>query len=238
MLPATQVIEFDEAGIHIRGRENKTESVFSPSTPGIYSAPEYPEVISERSSQMRIVLLRHGEPDVPSPGKLKASEIPRWIELYNAAGLKIGHRPSREAIEIANDCNAIVCSDLPRSVESARALGVKKVNHIESVFREMALPYARFPSPRLSPYMWLVLFRALWFLGYSANGESLHEARLRASNGANRLTAIAEHSGSVLLVGHGITNRFIATELLSSGWKGPGDPGKRYWEYGVYQYAI
>ncbi len=186
---------------------------------------------------MRIVLLRHGKPDVPKLGKLRASEICQWIESYNSAGLKIGNSPSRKAIEIANDCNAIVCSDLPRSVESARALGIKEVNHVESMFREMGLPYANFPSPKLSLNTWAVIFRVLWFLGYSSNGESLREAKLRASNGASRLKEIAENNRSVLLVGHGFVNRFIAKELLSNGWQGPVNPGKRYWEFGVYEYA-
>jgi broad specificity phosphatase PhoE len=186
---------------------------------------------------MRIVLLRHGKPDVPKLGKLRASEIYQWIESYNSAGLNIEHRPSREAIEIANNCNTIVCSDLPRSIESARALGVREVNHIESMFREMGLPYASFPSPKLSPNIWAALFRVLWFFGYSSNGESLREAKLRASNGASMLKEIAANTGSVLLVGHGFVNRFIAKELLSNGWQGPASPGKKYWEFGIYEYA-
>ena len=183
---------------------------------------------------MRIVLLRHGKPDVPEHGKLKVNEIHQWIESYNSAGLSIEHRPSREAIEIANNCNAIVCSNLPRSVESARALGLREVIYIESLFREMGLPYASFPSPRLSPNIWVTFFRVLWFLGFSSNGESLREARLRASTGASRLKEIAANTGSVLLVGHGFVNRFIAKELLSSGWQGPSSPGRKYWEFGVY----
>lgn len=185
---------------------------------------------------MKIVLLRHGKPDIPEFGKLRASEILRWIESYNSAGIMKDHQPSREAVEIANNCNAVVCSDLPRSVESAEALRIKGVNHIEPVFREMGLPYANWPSPKLSSSVWAALFRILWFLGYSSNAESLRAAKLRASSGANRLKEIAYNNDSVLLVGHGFVNRFIAKELLSNGWQGPANPGKKYWEFGVYEY--
>ncbi|MDD5578171.1 MAG: phosphoglycerate mutase family protein [Methylobacter sp.] len=186
---------------------------------------------------MRIVLLRHGEPDVPEITRLRASEIHYWIKSYNAAGLKAGHGASPEAIEIANHCNAVVCSNLPRSFESALALGIKEVNYREPILREMELPYFGFPSPKLSPHIWAALFRTLWFLGNSSNGESLGEGRLRASNATARLKEIAENTESVLLVGHGLVNSFIAKELLSNGWRGPVSPGKKYWEFGIYEYT-
>jgi len=186
---------------------------------------------------MQIVLLRHGKPNVPKHGRLRANELHKWIESYNSAGIVPEPVPSRDAIKISNACNAVVCSDLPRSVESAKALGVKGINVIEPAFREMGLPFGSFPPLKLSPNIWARFFRALWFLGYSSNSESIREARLRASNGANRLKEMAINDGSVLLVGHGIVNRFIAKELLSNGWKGPENPGKKYWNFGVYEYA-
>lgn len=186
---------------------------------------------------MLIVLLRHGKPDFPEHGKLRVGEIHRWVESYNSAGLVAQHKPSKQAIEVANSCNAVVCSNLPRSVESAYALGVNEIDFIEPIFREMELPHGSFPSPKLSPNFWAALFRFLWFFGYSSNGESLREAKSRASMGANRLKEIAENNGSVLFVGHGFVNRFIAKELLSTGWHGPMNPGKQFWEFGVYEYA-
>jgi len=186
---------------------------------------------------MKIVLIRHGKPDIPKPGKIRAREVHQWIKSYNAAGLKLDHKPSKEAIEIASNCKVVVCSDLPRSMESARALGVRGIDFTDSMFREARLPYSCFPSPKLSPRIWEVLSRVFWFFGYSSNGESFREAKRRASNGANRLKEIAENTGSVILVGHGFVNRFIAKELLLNGWQGPVSPGKKYWEFGVYKYT-
>ncbi|MBL3601106.1 MAG: histidine phosphatase family protein [gamma proteobacterium endosymbiont of Lamellibrachia anaximandri] len=184
---------------------------------------------------MRIVLLRHGKPDVPELGRMRVSELCHWIKAYNSAGLKRSQRPSEKAVEIAAGCNVVVCSDLPRSAESAEILGVEVVDFKASIFREMELPSANWPSPRLPPEIWAVFFRVLWFLGYSSKGESLREARMRALSGANRLEAIAEKHGSVILIGHGLLNRSIAKALLKNGWAGPLDPGKNYWEFGVYE---
>jgi hypothetical protein len=186
---------------------------------------------------MNIVLLRHGKPDVPEYRKLRAEELHQWITSYNSAGIIPEHVPSKDAIEIANTCNLVVCSDLPRSMESAKLLRIKEINVIQSVFREMGLPFGRFPFLKMYPNKWAALFRVLWFFGYSSNSESLKEAKIRAVVGSNFLKETATKNGSVLLVGHGFMNKFIAKELLSSGWKGPEYPGRKYWEFGVYESA-
>jgi broad specificity phosphatase PhoE len=185
---------------------------------------------------MKIVLLRHGKPDMPAFGKLKASEMCQWIESYNLAGIDQELIPPTRTTEMAASCNAIVCSDLPRSVESANALKSKGEHDIlsDALFREMDLPCTNWTLLRLSPTIWVVLFRILWFLGFSPRCESYYSARLRAITGAQRLKELAAEHGSVLLVGHGLLNRFLAKELLSTDWEGSASPGKQYWEFGVY----
>jgi broad specificity phosphatase PhoE len=71
--------------------------------------------------------------------------------------------------------------------------------------------------------------------GFSRNGESLIDTRIRARQAAAKLIELAEGHRQVLLVGHGFMNRFIARELLRSGWAGPLKPGKGFWGYGVYE---
>ncbi len=185
---------------------------------------------------MQIVLLRHGKPNVPEYKKLRANELHQWIESYNLAGIVSEPVPSQGATKITNVCSTVACSDLARAIESARALRVK-ISVIEPVFREVGLPFCSFPTLKLPPNIWAALFRVLWFLGYSSNSESIHEARLRASNGAKKLIEMARNNGSVLLIGHGFVNRFIAKELLAEGWQGPKSPGKKYWEFGEYYYG-
>lgn len=183
---------------------------------------------------MKIVIVRHGKPDVPDFEKLKACELNTWIDSYNAAGI-VQKPPPVRTIEIATQCRAVVCSDFPRSTQSAAALNVK-VLHSASLFREVCLPYAKWNLLRLSPYTWALLFRIFWALGYSSHGESFRSFQLRASAGAEKLKQLATEHGSVLFVGHGLINKFIAKELLSSGWKGPRSPGWKHWAFGVYSY--
>lgn len=134
---------------------------------------------------------------------------------------------------MAQACGAVVCSDLCRSVASAERLGVS-VTHTEALFREVALPYGEWHTPKASPLFWAALFRLLWLCGYSSHGESVALAKERARQAANRLITIAKESGSVLHVGHGFMNHYISKVLIANGWNGPNNPGRKHWEFGVY----
>ena len=185
---------------------------------------------------MRVILVRHGKPALPKIDRVKAHEIRWMIELYDSAGIEEDHEPPKELVAIARACSAIVCSDLPRSVKSAEALGVSHIYASDSMFREFELPYAQWPLLKLSPYTWAAIFRVLWILGFSANSESFQAAKRRAANCASRLHQVAEECGDVLFVGHGFLNRFVAKELRASGWSGPVSPGRRFWDYAEYSY--
>ena len=185
---------------------------------------------------MKIVFMRHGKPDIPELGKISTCEFHRWIEAYNSASLDVTHKPSKQVVEIANHYNVIVCSDLRRSIESASVLGVKDIHCIDAIFREVELPYARLPSPKLVPGVWFVLYRTLWFIGYAANCESVSLARQRAAIAANRLHNKALRNNTVFCIGHSIFNSFIAKELLTKGWQGSTSIFSKHWEISEYEY--
>lgn len=189
---------------------------------------------------MKIVLLRHGQPEFDLHRHARTRYVPAQlaeiITRYTNTPLDTTVRPSVETIAMARECNAVVCSDLPRSIDSARILGHEAIQLIDPIFRESDLPHADWRFPRLSLYTWFITFRLLWLLGYSNNGESIKQARQRAATASETLTGIAESHDSVLLMGHGFMNRFIANHLRTRGWRGPKDPGKEYWGYGVYHY--
>lgn len=88
---------------------------------------------------------------------------------------------------------------------------------------------------RLLPLFGLQFLGCFGVLDTPQNGEVLSVAKKRATHGANILDVIAQNTGSVLLAGHGFMNRYIAKELLLSGWEGPLNPGMKYWEFGVYE---
>lgn len=189
---------------------------------------------------MQIVLLRHGEPETNLSNMLRlkcsAHELKTLIKIYNDSGLNRHNAPSSGALNVTKSCKTIVCSDLRRSIESAKVLAVPKIDLVDRIFRESDLPHADWHFPKLELIKWFVLFRAIWFLGYSKNGEPISTAKQRAKIAFMKLKQMAFEYGSVMLIGHGIINRLVAKNLRSNGWQGPKNPGNSYWDYGVYEY--
>jgi broad specificity phosphatase PhoE len=184
---------------------------------------------------MQILLLRHGKPRIDHHQWLTPAEFGRWVAEYDAAGIDPDHRPPSPVLDQAAGCPAVVCSPLPRSIESARALGVGNVAVPDALFREVDMPCAPLRRPRLPSSAWAVLFRLMWTAGYSANAEPLTAARRRADDCVRRLTALAAEHGSVLLVGHGSMNWLIARRLKRQGWSGPPRAPMRYWGMSTYR---
>lgn len=184
---------------------------------------------------MEIILLRHGKPKPISFNRIKAFSFINWIESYNLSGLCPTSIPTQKALSAANKCNAIICSELPRSKESAKALKIKNITLFYSQFNEAGLPGANWRSLKLYPTTWAVIFRVLWLFGYSNNSESYKEAKIRAGKSAKKLIELAKEHKTVLFVGHGIYNKLLAKQLKSLGWSGPSNPGSAHWSFGIYE---
>ncbi len=182
---------------------------------------------------MKIVLLRHGRTSLPPWPWIPACELGRWIDAYNASGTR-DNAPPAAARGAADQCTLIVTSDLLRSVESGRVLGSRTPMISNGLFREAGLPYGSAVFIRMPPSVWAVLFRFLWSFGFKTNGESLQAFRERAQSAAMLLISLARKHDSVLLVGHGLVNSYIARELLSAGWHGPGRTKIRHWGFTEY----
>ncbi len=185
---------------------------------------------------MKITLLRHGRPEYELAGNVKARELSEIARSYDLSGI-IGRAPY-EAIALIKEHNIVVCSDMVRSIQSAKALGVTEVHLATSMFNETGIPHFTRGSIKLPISVWILLLRSLWCFGFSRNGESLSAAKERAKWAAQALIKLAEQFDSVLLVGHGFINYFIARALLSNNWSGPSRPGRNYWEYGIYTRGV
>lgn len=186
------------------------------------------------NKRVQITILRHGKPEFEWERYARGSEIRSLVKIYDSAGI-IGN-PSAESLNLAGQHDYVVCSDLPRSLQSASAIGATTVHLSDSVFREMNIPYFDNLSITLPIRLWAVVLRGLWFLGFSKNTESITEAKYRAKLASEKLIELAAEHHSVLLVGHGFLNHYVAKELLANNWKGPSTPGKKYWEFSTYQY--
>ena len=184
---------------------------------------------------MKITLLRHGKPDINIPKKLASNELADFIHRYNAVGVEEKSNPSFDAIQVANTAHAIICSDLARSVTSAKKLTTKPIDVCNAMFKEAELPSASFGVVKLNPIWWFHIYRVLWFLGFSKNGESYTQTKVRARHAAQELTQISQHHGHVLFVGHGVLNYLIAKELKHFGWSGPKKSPTKHWESATYE---
>jgi broad specificity phosphatase PhoE len=183
---------------------------------------------------MEIVLIRHGKPAINTSGKTSAADFGRWVKQYDQAGIIAEHQPPNEALEIANQCSFIVCSHLPRSIESAKALNIEAPNIMSDFFRECEMPHANWTFPKLSITSWSMLFRAFQLMGYSPNAESYKAIKRRSAECAKQLAKLSEQHQSVLVIGHGALIWFLHKQLIRMGWSGPQKAATKHWGFGVY----
>ncbi|NOY72560.1 MAG: histidine phosphatase family protein [Gammaproteobacteria bacterium] len=187
---------------------------------------------------MKIVIQRHGEPDIGEWGKIPSSKMEKWITCYNKSGIIIDNKPCSESLALAKN-SFIVCSTLERSRHSVKLLEIEEFMS-DASFCEAELPVVKIPLLKMAPHAWSIIFRVFWFLGLSKNVESKKEITSRVKVACKILENLAEQHNNIFLIGHGIMNRLIAKELLQRGWDGEDAPngkkyqGYRYWEYSVF----
>ncbi|MDX8047080.1 histidine phosphatase family protein [Gracilibacillus sp. S3-1-1] len=130
----------------------------------------------------------------------------------------------------------VLTSDLKRSVDSVKILNPEVKTISATLFRETELPtlLMKLLNLKLRTSIWAVILRLLWFSGYSNECESLSDAKQRAKKASQRLIDYADEYNSVVLVGHGFFNMFIAKELQKKGWKGKRKVGVKHWNCTTY----
>jgi len=187
---------------------------------------------------VEITLIRHGKPKIDVSGKMSASDFGKRVADYDRAGIDTGHKPAKAVCEKARKCRFIVCSTLPRSIESAQALNIDTPDMTSHLFRECEMPYANWKHPKLSGTSWSILFRIFQLMGYSSNTESCKAIKARAEKCADQLAKLSKKHESVLFVGHGAIIWLIHRQLLRTGWSGPQKSARKYWEFGIYTRGV
>ena len=181
-----------------------------------------------------IVLVRHGKPTVTAQEWINGHEVPRFVSRYQAARISRNSLPSRELRLLVQSAKAVFTSDLPRSIHSAQILEPSIPVVSNSIFREIEFMF-HFPTNLYLPaIIWIILARLLWGLGYSPDSYSQLDAKNQAKQATDFLEQRFSEIGSTVLVGHGLTNLFIARELRKRGWHGPRTPNMAHWSYAVY----
>lgn len=188
---------------------------------------------------MKIILMRHGQPELDLNAikhkKLSPFAAGKIIDKYEETDLAFNTFPPSEAVNVAKNCRIAISSDLVRAVSSIQRLGIEAKATADPDFRESNLPYLKWQRPHLSFYNWCLLFRILWLFGFAQNGESIRNSRKRAKKCVIKLCEGVEADGTVLLLGHGIINRLIASELKKLNWVKIDGSGALYWSYMTFQ---
>ncbi|MBB4659199.1 histidine phosphatase family protein [Parvularcula dongshanensis] len=186
----------------------------------------------------RIITARHGKPNLDRNVKITAREYGEWWSRYDEAGLEPGQHPPQSLVDLAAECEVVLCSTLPRAIETADAIvnGARIVPR-NALFIEAPLPPPPLPFIKLSPTAWGRVSRAFWFMGYAPRGvESHRQAHKRVRRIADYLINEAQDGDDVLLCAHGYLNWMFDNHITKRGWQRIVHDGENeYWSYRAYR---
>lgn len=184
---------------------------------------------------MRIVLIRHGRPAIPTNSRTSHSEFRTYIDDYEAAGLDPESAPPEALQDLVKELTAIYTSGKPRSTDSAKALAPNAELIADPLFVEAPLASPRIPLLRMKVPAWAVMARILWHAGYHPEIENYRRAKHRASEAADILMKRAGNEGQTALVAHGYFNAMIGRELRRRGFRRSGSHRVKYWNAVIYE---
>lgn len=186
---------------------------------------------------MKIILLRHGKPDLTASKKISPHEFIQWIKDYDDAELCKSSLPPETTIEKVKASSLIICSELRRSIDSAKVLKPTQDLIFNAMFNEAGMPSTTWHFPKLPTQIWAIIFRLAWRMGFTAGGEveSFKQTTNRAKIAANELIRYAKSHDEIILVGHGIFNRLLVQQLKKSHWSRIKPLGNDYWSHGIFE---
>src|SRR5665213_2432549 len=184
---------------------------------------------------MRILLIRHGRPDIALSPRTSHAGFAAYIDAYEEAGLSPANLPPSELRDLARELDHVFTSDRPRSRQSAAALASHAELIADPLFAEAPLAAPRLPLLRMRVPKWAVVSRILWHAGFHPGIETARGAAGRAAQAADILIARARQTGVTALVAHGHFNWMIGRQLVRRGFKRTGRHQARYWNTVIYE---
>jgi len=183
---------------------------------------------------MRVILIRHGRPDIAVSPRTSHHGFRRYIDLYEEAGLDPESAPPEELLDLAGELSSIFTSGKPRARDSAKLLAPQAELIADPLFVEAPLASPRIPLLRMKVPKWAVVARILWHAGYHPKIENYRRAKHRASHAADILIGKARKEGVAVLVAHGYFNAMIGRELRRRGFAQSGSHRARFWNAVTY----
>ena len=186
-------------------------------------------------SALRIILIRHGQPDIALAPRTGHHGFRDYIDAYEAAGLEPSSLPPEELQGLVKDLGAVFTSGKPRAHQSAARLAPHAQLIADPLFVEAPLASPPLPLLKLQVPKWAVMSRILWHMGFTPGIENYRRARHRAAQAADILVARARDTGAAALVAHGYFNWMIGRQLRRRGFVKRGTHQARYWNTVIYE---
>jgi broad specificity phosphatase PhoE len=184
---------------------------------------------------MKIVLIRHGKPDIHKGRWINRKGFATYIDDYERAGLDPASYPPAALRALTQSVRKVFASDRPRSVQSAARLLPHASMVSDPMFMEAQMASPALPLMRMHAAGWSVVGRLAWHAGHSTGVESWRVCKARALKGMETLIAEAERTGMAVLVAHGYINLMIGIRLFQRGWTRDGKHRAEYWNTVVYE---
>ena len=182
----------------------------------------------------RVILIRHGQPDIPVAPRASHREFRSYIDAYEESGLDPESAPPEELQDLVGELNAVFTSGRKRADDSARVLAPNAELIADPLFVEAPLAAPRIPLLKMRVPKWAVVARVFWHAGYHPEIENYRRARHRAKQAAEILIARARDDGAAALVAHGYFNFLIGRELRRRGFIKSGSHRARFWNAVIY----
>ncbi|HEX3430674.1 MAG TPA: histidine phosphatase family protein [Rhizomicrobium sp.] len=199
-------------------------------------SPDAPDAVAGAGSERaeRIILIRHGQPDIPVAPRTSHHEFRSYIDAYEESGLDPQSAPPEELQDLVGELAAVFTSGKKRADDSARALAPHAELIADPLFVEAPLAAPRIPLLKMRIPKWAVVARIFWHAGYHPEIENYRRAKHRATEAADILVARARSDGAAALVAHGYFNFLIGRELRRRGFAKSGSHRARFWNAVIY----
>lgn len=167
----------------------------------------------------QIILIRHGEPDLEKSGWKNRKQAEAFFRAYDSVGIRKFAGLPFESESLPAD--TVWHSNMPRAKHTAELLFGNTAVLMESeAFREFGRKVVPFINLKFPLKFWTITSRFCWLLGGNDAGiETFKEAKQRAKQNVGFLEGRALQHKNVVLVAHGLHNRFVAKYLRESGWR-------------------
>ena len=184
---------------------------------------------------LRILLIRHGQPQIALRPRTSHAGFARYIDDYEEAGLEPSNLPPEELTDLVKELDHVFTSGRPRSHQSAGRIAPHAELIADPLFAEAPLASPPIPLLSMAVPKWAVVSRILWHVGFHPGIENPRKAFRRAAQAAEILIAKARKHGATALVAHGYFNWMIGRVLKRHGFERTGSHQARYWNTVIYE---